>query len=80
MKQAGWAKKKYLVDGFPRNQENLDGWNEAMGAQIDFPCMLHFVVTEETMMERCLERGQTSGRIDDNTESLKKRFNQYKTE
>lgn len=26
MKQSG--KTKFLVDGFPRNQDNMDGWNK----------------------------------------------------
>ena len=30
--------------------------------------------SEEVMTERCLNRGKTSGRIDDNPESLVKRF------
>ncbi|KAH9025173.1 UMP-CMP kinase [Lactarius pseudohatsudake] len=34
--------------------------------------------TKETMLERLLERGKTSGRDDDNIESIKKRFATYK--
>ena len=30
--------------------------------------------SEEVMRERCLLRGKTSGRVDDNPESLVKRF------
>ena len=26
MVKAGWAKKNFLIDGFPRNQDNYDGW------------------------------------------------------
>lgn len=36
--------------------------------------VLFFVTTEEVMLERLLERGKTSGREDDNVESIKKRF------
>jgi UMP-CMP kinase len=32
IEKAGGATKKYLIDGFPRNQDNLDGWYEVMGA------------------------------------------------
>ena len=28
MEKHGWEKCKYLVDGFPRNEDNLDGWNK----------------------------------------------------
>ncbi len=36
--------------------------------------VLFFATTEEVMAERLLERGKTSGREDDNLESIKKRF------
>lgn len=39
--------------------------------------MLFFSTTEEVMLERLLERGKTSGREDDNVESIKKRFRTY---
>ena len=78
MQKAGWAKKKYLIDGFPRNKENYDGWQDVMGNLVNVPFLLHFHVSEKMMFERCLQRGQ--GRIDDNMESLKKRNVQFKTE
>ena len=36
--------------------------------------MLFLATDEETMLNRLLERGKTSGRDDDNIESIKKRF------
>lgn len=36
--------------------------------------VLFFTTDEETMLNRLLERGKTSGRDDDNIESIKKRF------
>jgi hypothetical protein len=33
-----------------------------------------FDTTEEVMLQRLLERGKTSGREDDNVESIRKRF------
>ena len=35
---------------------------------------LFFDVPEQTLHERLMERGKTSGRADDNEESIKKRF------
>ena len=35
---------------------------------------------EDILTERILERSKTSGRNDDNPETLKKRFNQFTTE
>ena len=34
-------------------------------------------VCVQTMEERILRRGQTSGRVDDNREAIKKRFRTY---
>jgi len=41
---------------------------------------LFFTTTEEVMLNRLLERGKTSGREDDNAESIKKRFRTYKND
>lgn len=76
IKESG--KRNFLVDGFPRNQDNLDGWNKKMSEKINFQFVLFFDCPEETCIDRCLHRGQAgSGRSDDNMESLKKRFNTY---
>ena len=39
--------------------------------------MLFFECSEKIMEERLLRRGETSGRADDNVESIKKRFQTY---
>ena len=39
--------------------------------------VLFFELSEEVMEARLLERGKTSGRVDDNKESIKKRFKTY---
>lgn len=36
--------------------------------------VLFYTTTEEVMLKRLLKRGETSGREDDNEESIKKRF------
>lgn len=65
----------FLIDGFPRNKDNLDGWQGQMAAKTDVKFTLFFDCTEEICTERCLQRGQAgSGRTDDNIESLRKRF------
>uniref|UniRef100_A0A1I8NP92 UMP-CMP kinase n=1 Tax=Stomoxys calcitrans TaxID=35570 RepID=A0A1I8NP92_STOCA len=71
-------KNKFLIDGFPRNQDNLDGWNRQMSDKVDFQFVLFFNCSEEVCVNRCLSRGQSgSGRSDDNMESLKKRIQTY---
>ena len=47
---------------------------------VDVPCILYFTCSEETLQKRLLKRGETSGRSDDNLESIKKRFNTFRTE
>lgn len=73
-------KGKYLLDGFPRSQDNLDAWQLIMKDCVEVPCILYFTCSEETLEKRLLKRGETSGRSDDNIESIKKRFNTFRTE
>lgn len=37
----------FLVDGFPRNQNNLDGWVKQMSDKTDLKFVLLFDCTEE---------------------------------
>lgn len=71
------GKDRFLIDGFPRNQDNLDGWNKEMSGVATVIRVLFFNCPEEVCVERCLSRGKTSGRTDDNEESLKKRIKTY---
>lgn len=47
---------------------------------VDIPFILFMDADEDTMLQRILERSKTSGRNDDNIESLKKRFATFKNE
>ena len=80
MQAQGWGEKKFLVDGFPRNEDNYNGWNEVMGDSINLAGVLHFVVEEEALIARIQQRSATSGRTDDNMETLRKRLRQYQEE
>ena len=77
MVKKGWAKNQYLIDGFPRNQENLDVFKKIFGDKVDIKFILFYECSFETMEKRILERAKTSGRSDDNPEALKKRFDTY---
>ncbi|XP_078417294.1 UMP-CMP kinase [Cetorhinus maximus] len=70
-------KNKFLIDGFPRNTDNLDGWNKKMDKDADVKFVLFFDCSNEICIERCLERGKGSGRTDDNIMSLEKRIQTY---
>lgn len=69
---------RFLIDGFPRNKDNLDGWERVMSDKAKLLFVLFFECSQSVCTERCLGRGAAgSGRSDDNLESLKKRFNTY---
>ena len=78
MKDSG--NQYFLIDGFPRNQDNLDGWiNEINPDKIQVKCVLNFQCKQNICLERCLKRGaEGSGRSDDDEIVLKKRFITHK--
>ena len=67
-------KKNFLVDGFPRDMDNLNCWEKTMSGCCKVKFLLFLDCSEEEMAKRLLERGKTSGRSDDNAESIKKRL------
>lgn len=64
---------KFLIDGFPRNFDNLEGWHEVVGESADVKGVLMYECPEEVMEARLMERGKTSGRSDDNIDVIRKR-------
>ena len=64
---------KFLLDGFPRGQDNIDAWDNQM-KQHNVTKVLNFECPEEVLVGRLLERGKSSGRSDDNIETIRKRF------
>lgn len=66
--------RKFLIDGFPRKMDQALKFEEAV---VPSKFTLFFDCDEETMKERLLNRGKTSGRSDDNEESIKKRFRTF---
>ncbi|XP_017558906.1 UMP-CMP kinase [Pygocentrus nattereri] len=75
--KADEKKFRFLIDGFPRNQDNLQGWTTVMDGKADVKFVLFFDCSNEVCIDRCLERGKSSGRTDDNRESLEKRIQTY---
>lgn len=68
------GKDTFLIDGFPRNKDNLDGWNRQMRSKSNIKGVLFFECPNDVCINRCLERGKQSGRSDDNEETLTKRY------
>ncbi|KAI9164629.1 bifunctional uridylate/adenylate kinase [Blastocladiella emersonii ATCC 22665] len=65
------GKNRFLIDGFPRKMDQADAFEETVAAS-DF--VLYLECPEREMETRLLKRGETSGRVDDNLESIRKRF------
>ncbi|KAM9500419.1 UMP-CMP kinase-like [Clarias gariepinus] len=70
-------KFRFLIDGFPPDEENLHGWTQVMDGKADVRFVLFFDCSDEVSISRCLERGKSSGRDDDNKKSLEKRIQAY---
>ena len=66
--------KIFLIDGYPRNQDNIDGWKEIFGDNYILVTSIILGCNEEELEKRLLKRAESSGRIDDNIEVIKKRF------
>ncbi|XP_044848963.1 adenylate kinase isoenzyme 1 isoform X4 [Mauremys mutica] len=66
--------KGFLIDGYPREVKQ----GEEFEKKIAPPTLLLYVdAGKDTMVKRLLKRGETSGRVDDNEETIKKRLDTY---
>mmetsp|Transcript_13540 Transcript_13540/g.38943 ORF Transcript_13540/g.38943 Transcript_13540/m.38943 type:complete len:273 (-) Transcript_13540:247-1065(-) len=74
MERQCWAGGKYLIDGFPRSVDNYETWDRIVGDKAKLKFVLLIECSEEVMMKRLLKRGETSGRSDDNADTIRKRF------
>ncbi|KAI1252992.1 bifunctional uridylate/adenylate kinase [Eutypa lata] len=67
-------KGRFLIDGFPRKFDQAVRFEEAV---CPAKLVLFFDCPESEMERRLLERGKTSGRSDDNADSIRKRFRTF---
>lgn len=74
------GKKNFLVDGFPRSLNNMEGWYEIFGREAELPKMLYFECPYPVLEKRILSRAKWTGRSDDNIEKVKLRFDTFKAE
>jgi adenylate kinase len=74
--------KGFIFDGYPRTiaqGEELAKMLEVLNTEVSI--MLALEVDEDELVRRLLERGKTSGRVDDqNEETIRTRFKVYKDE
>ena len=72
----------FIFDGYPRTiaqGENLEKVLSEMGTSVTM--MLALEVEEDELVKRLLERGKTSGRVDDqNEDTIRNRFRVYQKE
>lgn len=64
----------FLIDGFPRSMANLEVFESTVRPAT---FMLFLEVSEEEMEARLLKRGLSSGRSDDNAQTITKRFRTF---
>jgi UMP-CMP kinase len=72
--------KIFLIDGFPRNKENFEGWLEVFKDECQILAVLFIECPESVCSSRICKRQNKSNRIDDNIESIKKRFDVFQNE
>jgi UMP-CMP kinase len=65
---------KFLIDGFPRKMDQAIFFEESVCPS---KCTIFLDCPEDVLRERLLNRGKTSGRSDDNEESIIKRFKTF---
>ena len=80
MVNRGWEQGKFIIDGFPRNFENMNNWNALMKDKVDLKGVLVFECPLEVLERRIMARAETSGRSDDNIDTLRKRFKTFEDE
>jgi UMP-CMP kinase len=64
------GKRRFLIDGFPRNEENRSAFEKQTATEPEF--ILFFDCPEDVMEKRLM--GRNEGRTDDNIETIRKRF------
>lgn len=69
--------KGIIFDGFPRTVEQAEALSLLLERRHLKAVMIDMFVEEDEVIKRLLERGRTSGRADDNFETIKQRLKIY---
>lgn len=78
--EGSYGARIFLVDGFPRNYDNIQGWMEHMPTYTSVLGALVYNCPMEILEQRILSRAETSGRSDDNLTSARRRFDTFRRE
>jgi adenylate kinase len=72
------SSKGYIFDGFPRTTEQAKALKLMLAdKEMGISIMLDLSVPEDELIDRLLKRGLSSGRADDNFETIQKRIQVY---
>lgn len=70
-----------IFDGFPRTTAQAVALKKMLQARGgDVSVMVNLIVDEQELLTRLLKRGETSGRSDDNLETIQKRIDTYNSQ
>ncbi|GAF02919.1 adenylate kinase [Saccharicrinis fermentans] len=70
-----------IFDGFPRTEAQAAALDQLLAEyKTGVSVMVNLEVPKEELIERLLKRGETSGRSDDNLETIEKRISVYETQ
>ena len=73
--------KGVIFDGFPRTIAQAEALKKMLAERgHSMGLMVELVVGEDVLMARLLNRAKEQGRADDNEETIKKRFDVYRTQ
>lgn len=66
------GKQKILIDGFPRNYDNIDSWKTECGSTVTIKGLIQVECSDETMIKRAIEKKKND------EVAIKKRLSDYK--
>lgn len=70
-----------IFDGFPRTIPQAEALKTMLAERgTEVSAMLELDVPDDMLMERLINRGKTSGRADDNAETIRKRLEVYRSQ
>ncbi|GFE55041.1 UMP-CMP kinase [Babesia ovis] len=73
----GWGREVVVLDGFPRNADNVKGWAERMSDRTELVHMLSFNCPIEVCRERILGRATECVRTDNASLAIENRMKVY---
>lgn len=78
--QDDWKHSKFVIDGFPRNLEQVEAWNKLVGSSVTMKSCLFFDCSDKNMERRLLTYASDSeqAREDDTVDIIKKRIENFR--